>query len=213
MSGVETAALLASAGGAGAGTAAAAGTGAALGAGAAGAAGTAGAMGAGAGLAGLGGTALGTTTALGTGISAGAGGLGMAAPAAFGTMGGMSAASAAPGMAGALGSGLAGAASTAPELGAMFASSAVPSSFVTNFTVADAMGKLGGASQNYQKVNSAMKMMQPQQGGGMIDGGQGTFEGKQRQPISPFGQQMQNDNSFARFLMQRRMGARNGLLG
>lgn len=182
---------------------------------------------------------IGTSTALGTGAMGGAttlgsaggslggaagltsagttaGGItGVTAPGAFGTVGGMGEMALVPGLEGASGTGLLANASASPELSAMFASAANPSTFSTPFTVGDLLGKVGKGADYYGKANSAVKLMQPPQQAGMIDPGPGTFEGRQRQPISPFGQTQGNENSFARYLMQRRMNGRNinGLLG
>lgn len=105
----------------------------------------------------VGGTALGTSAALGTGATLGAGGItGLTAPATFGALAGMEAA-AAPGMAGALGSGLGAAASTAPELTASFANPLVASSFSTPFTVLDAAGKAGNGIAAGAKASATMR--------------------------------------------------------
>lgn len=143
-----------------------------------------------------------------------AGGItGISAPSSFGALGGMGEAAFVPGMEGAFGTGITGVASTAPEVNALFAQAAMPSTFNTSFTVGDAFARMGKGADKYTKANAAMQMMQPQQSQ-MISSGPGTFEGRQRQPISPFGTQQGNENGFARYLLQRRFSGRpNGLLG
>lgn len=156
------------------------------------------------GLSGLGGTALGSSTSLGTGLLSGSTGVGLTAPA--GALGGGSAA-VVPGMEGALGTGLTGTASAAPTAGAQFAGAATPSTFTTPYTVSDAMASLNNAQQNYQKVNTAQKMMSPQQQvRHAAPQPRPIFSGEQSK-ISPFG-----DSALARMLMEQKL-RNNGLLG